>query len=206
MKRILLLIILLATAAIAGFADDRVFQKFPGNMRISTVYVSPTALKLGLSVDSELMGSFKKLLKKPQSIEILNTERYASYNSLQEECHRVVKNLGLDLILNCADEDTKTNIYIGKILNDSEIENILIETKDRDDYTVIFIRGIINSKELMNLYNSEAYKSSDNDSTATSSSGRKRKTPRSKTPRSESATSTIVPITVERVDSFGCPY
>lgn len=202
MKRILLLIILLVTAATTGFADDRVFQKFPSGLKISTVYISPAALKLGLSVDSQLMGSFKKLLKKPQSIEILSTENKDAFFSLEEEeCHRVVKKLRLELILNCADVDTKTNIYIGKILSDSEIENILIETKDLGSYTMVFIRGIIDSKELMNLYNSEASKSSANDSTATTSSGRKRKTPRSK-----KTTSTIVPITVERVDSFGCEY
>lgn len=198
MKRLLLLLILFITANTAGFADDRIFEKFPGSMKIATVYVSPTALKLGLSVDSDLMGSFKKLLKKPQSIEILNTENRDSYRILQEECHKVVKKFGMELILNCADVDTKTNIYIGHILNDSEIQDILIETKDLFSYTVVYIRGIIDSKELMNLYNSEAYKSSDNDSTANSaSSGRKRKTPRSKRP---------TPTTAKRIDSFGCEH
>ncbi len=153
MKKILLLIIMVLTVVASGFSDDRVFKKYPGAMRVNTVYVSPTALKLGLSVDSEQMKALKKLMKKPESIEILNTDRYASFSVLQADCKAVVKNLNLDLILNCADDMSKINIYIGKILNDSEIQDILIESREEaGDYNIVYIKGTIDSKELMQMF------------------------------------------------------
>lgn len=153
MKKILLLIIMVLTVAASGFSDDRVFKKYPGAMRINTVYVSPIALKLGLSVDSEQMKSLKKIMKQPKSIEILSTDRYASFSILQTDCKAVVKNLGLDLILNCADDRSKINIYIGSIINDTEIQDILIESREETgSYNIVYINGIIDSTELMKMF------------------------------------------------------
>lgn len=159
MKKILLLIILVLTVSVSGFSEDRIFKKYPGNMEISTFYVSPTALKLGMSVNnSEQLKSFKKLIKKPESIEILSTWRTDSQKTLGDDCKEVAERLNMELLVNSSNMDTieKTNIYIGKILNDSEIQDIMIETMNTGKYTIVLIRGIINSHELINLYNSNS--------------------------------------------------
>lgn len=154
MKKIIFLVILIITITATGFADDRIFPKYPGGMKISTVYVSPAALKLGLSLTSKdsKINSLKSLMKKPESIEILNTRRDSSFSVLNRECKKKVKELKMELILNCSQKGEKVNIYIGKIINSNEIKDIMIETEDADEYSIVYIKGIINAKELLNRY------------------------------------------------------
>ncbi|MBD5340979.1 MAG: DUF4252 domain-containing protein [Bacteroides sp.] len=152
---ILLLIaitLLLATTSAGTSPSSRVFKKFSGGMDISTIYVSPTALKLGMSIESEQFKPLKKLMKKPESIEIMSSRKPSSYQAMYEDCKNVVSRLNLELILNISDYTDKINIYIGKILNDHEIKDMLIETREDNGYTIVYIKGIINSDELLNIY------------------------------------------------------
>ncbi|MDE7438338.1 MAG: DUF4252 domain-containing protein [Muribaculaceae bacterium] len=152
MKKIISLLILLLTSTSIGFSDSRVFKKYPGGMDVSTVYVSPAAIKLGMSIESDQFRHLKKLIKNPESIEIISTRKPSSYYSMYDDCKNVVKKMNLELILNISDFTDKINIYVGKILNNHEIQDILIETRDERGYTIVYIKGIINSDELLNIY------------------------------------------------------
>ena len=147
MKKIISLLILLLTSTSIGFSASRVFRKFPGGMDVSTVYVSPAAMKLGMSIESDQFSQLKKMIKKPESIEIISTRNKRSYSSMYADCKDVVRRLNLELILNISDFSDKINIYVGKILNNHEIQDILIETRDERGYTIVYIKGIINSDE-----------------------------------------------------------
>lgn len=202
-KALILLLISLSLATSSCIAGERTFKKFPGNMRVNTLYISPTAVKLGMTLGGGQVGQFKKLIKKLDSIEIMSTDRHDSHSALNQECKSVVEKNNMDLILNAADSYTKTNIYIGKLLNDNEIQDIIIESQESSSYNVVYIKGIINADELMKSYNSDDDEYSDNNSTANeyTSSGRTRKTPRAKqrTPRTSSTNT-------KSVDSHGCEY
>lgn len=150
LKSILIAVVLLLAALPAS--AQRIFGQYPDNPEITSVYISPAAMRLGLkAMQNDDKGSESlKYVTNPRGMEVLTSENHASASLLREDCASIIRNLNLELLLNTQEKDESVNIYVGSISDDNKAKDILIETAGASEYTVVYIRGDIDINGLLN--------------------------------------------------------
>lgn len=139
--------ILILLLSLPVMAQKRLFSDLPKRDDITTVFISPAAMKLGLNFandgnDSE-MAMIKKGLRNPQGMEIVSAESVAAKKILAEKIQKVLSTLKLDLLLETNEGDEITYIYTSGTTGDTTLQDIIIINEEPDEYNVIYIRGEI---------------------------------------------------------------
>lgn len=137
---------------------QRLFTGFGNDKYISTVYISPAAMRLGLSLgegigskkDSD-MTFVKDAIKNPQGMEIVSAETKAASDKVKAVVDKEMKKLGMELLLETREGDEMVNIYTGRLIKDSIMKDVLIETIDGNEYTVIYVKGEVDVNVLSNM-------------------------------------------------------
>ena len=141
--------------SLTAFSQNRVFSEFAGNKNITTVYISPAAMRLGLNLGAEgssEMKVIKNCIKNPQGLEIVTAETPKAADLIRSSIESKIKKLGMEFLLSTTEGTEKLNIYTGKLVNDSLIHDILIETSEENEYTLIYITGDIDIVKLTKAF------------------------------------------------------
>ena len=75
--RFMIIAVMAFSISLTAVSQNRVFNTYPNNNDISTVYISKAAMRLGLSMtdnDSD-MKEIQKFIKNPEGMEIINATR-----------------------------------------------------------------------------------------------------------------------------------
>lgn len=135
-------------------SQSRVFNNYPDNKDISTVYISKAAMRLGLSMggDDSDMKEIQKCVKNPEGMEIVSATSPQAIAIVKKDVAEKMKKLNMELFLNAQDSGDDVNIYAGKILSGNVMRDILIEASEPNEYTIVYIRGEIDVQALTNQY------------------------------------------------------
>lgn len=153
MKHIRILIAsiaLLIAAAMTAGAPNRIFSNIPKTEGLTSVYISPAAMKLGLSMTDTFISG-KKIdglggaISNPRGMEVLTTEIPRIAAMLRKEVEATVEKLGMVLFLNANENNSEdVNIYVGNQSADgTTISDILIVAADGNEFSVVYIGGDI---------------------------------------------------------------
>lgn len=153
MKHIRILIAsiaLLIAAAMTAGAPNRIFSNIPKTEGLTSVYISPAAMKLGLSMTDTFISGNKidgigAAISNPRGMEVLTTEIPRIAAMLQKEVEATVEKLGMVLFLNANENNSEdVNIYVGNQSADgTTISDILIVAADGNEFSVVYIGGDI---------------------------------------------------------------
>ncbi len=152
--RFMIIAIVAFSISLTAMSQNRVFNTYPDNNDISTVYISKAAMRLGLLMagnDSD-MENIQKCIKNPEGMEIINATTPKAISIVKKDAAEKMKKLNLELLLNAQDEGDNVNIYTGKMLNGNVMRDILIESDEPDEYTIVYIRGEVDVQALTDQY------------------------------------------------------
>lgn len=152
--RFMIIAIVAFSISLTAMSQNRVFNTYPDNNDISTVYISKAAMRLGLLMagnDSD-MENIQKCIKNPEGMEIINATTPKAISIVKKDAAEKMKKLNLELLLNAQDEGDNVNIYTGKMLNGNVMRDILIESDEPDEYTIVYIRGEVDIQALTDQY------------------------------------------------------
>ena len=152
--RFMIIAVMAFSISLTAVSQNRVFNTYPINNDISTVYISKAAMRLGLSMtdnDSD-MKEIQKFIKNPEGMEIINATTPKAISIVKKDAAEKMKKLNLELLLNAQDEGDNVNIYTGKMLNGNVMRDILIESDEPDEYTIVYIRGEVDIQALTDQY------------------------------------------------------
>ncbi len=144
--------LLLAGTSSAQAKEQRVFNQVSKNSGITSVYISPAAMRLGLSLmqgDNKTMEMID-LISNPGGMEVVSASTAESVSLLREECVSIIKSLNLVTFVNTEEDNESVNIYVGETSGDKKVRDILIETSTQTEYVVVYIRGDIDIDSFIN--------------------------------------------------------
>lgn len=148
----ILIALMLSTPRIS--AQQREFNVFPEDDDITTVYISPAAMKMGLSMDygddSDMQGIIKSI-SNPQGMEIINAETKKAADKVRDLAKEKIRKLNMEIFLDAADNGEDLIIYVGKVLDGNKLKNVLIEVNEKDKYTLLYMKGDIDINMLANI-------------------------------------------------------
>ena len=143
-------IALLIAASITAAAPTRIFGHIPKAEGLTSVYISPAAMKLGLSMSDSFINDRKisgiaSDISNPRGMEVLTTTDPATAEMLRREVAAAVERLGMELFLNANEDNSEdVDIYIGsQSASGTTMSDILIVAADGNEYSVIYIGGDI---------------------------------------------------------------
>ena len=153
MKHIRILIatiaLLLAATMTAG-AQNRIFGHIKKTDGLTSVYISPAAMRLGLSMSDDIISSPKvagigKGISNPRGMEVLTTTDPKIAEMLRKEVEAAVRKLGMELFLNANENGSEdVDIYIGTQSADgTTMSDILIVAAEENEFSVVYIGGDI---------------------------------------------------------------
>lgn len=75
--RFIIAVIMAFGMSVAAISQNRVFNNYPDNKEISTVYISKAAMRLGLTMggDDSDMRNIQKCIKNPEGMEIVRDRK-----------------------------------------------------------------------------------------------------------------------------------
>lgn len=152
--RLMVCAIMAFSISLTAMSQSRVFNNYPDNKDISTVYISKAAMRLGLSMggDDSDMKEIQKCVKNPEGMEIVSATSPQAIAIVKKDVAEKMKKLNMELFLNAQDSGDDVNIYAGKILSGNVMRDILIEASEPNEYTIVYIRGEIDVQALTNQY------------------------------------------------------
>lgn len=152
--RLMVCAIMALSISLTAMSQNRVFNNYPDNKDISTVYISKAAMRLGLSMagDDSDMKDIQKCVRNPEGMEIVSATTPEAIAIVKKDAAEKMKKLNMELFLNAQDSGDDVNIYAGKILSGNVMRDILIEASEPDEYTIVYIRGEIDVQALTNQY------------------------------------------------------
>lgn len=151
MKPLKLILTLVAILCIAPqVLAQRVFSEYPAQKDITSVYISKTAMKLGLSSmnDSSVSGIIESITN-PGGMEVITANSPKAVALVKADCEKVLKTLNLEVLLDVKNDDAEsTCIYTAGVEGDVA-HDILIVNGSENEINIVYIKGNINVKSVM---------------------------------------------------------
>ncbi len=156
MKKFSILIVALAIVMLGTqscIAQSKIFKEAASIDKVTSVYISPTLLKLGASYDN-LGHGLDDAIKELNALEVITCDEDVQKIPLVKgKCRPIIDKLGCEVLMEVNDEGDKVTIFAKIIPNTDIAEVIVVEVDEPDDeYTVIYIKGKIDVKELAKEY------------------------------------------------------
>lgn len=145
------LICVLITAMPLAAQKSKIFESAKNLKDVTTIYISPSLLKLGLSTAAmkESMGPVSEYVKSLKGLEVINTSLKQSADSLKSVTESVVK-ATLEQLMEVNDDGSLINIY--GTLDKGDDTTLILEIDDCGEYSVIYLRGDIDVEGLLKAY------------------------------------------------------
>ena len=133
---------------------SKIFEAAKNLKEVTTIYVSPSLLKLGLSTAAmtESMGEAAGYVKSLKGLEVINTSLRQSADSLRTVTRRFVKDSkeAIDLLLEVNDDESLINIFGN--LDKGDDTTLILEVNDEGEYSIIYLKGEIDVEGLLKTY------------------------------------------------------
>lgn len=154
-KIILSLIVSMLMSAVPLAAQkSKIFESAKNLKDVTTIYVSPSLLKLGLSTAAmtESMGEAAGYVKNLKGLEVINTSLRQSADSLRSVTRHFVKDSkdAINLLLEINDDDSLINIFGN--LDKGDDTTLILEVNDDGEYSIIYLKGDIDVEGLLKSY------------------------------------------------------
>ncbi len=149
MKRISLLL-LAGVISLASMAQTKVFNEAAAVNGVTSVYISPSILKLGTDV-GRLGHGLDDAVSELTGLEVLTTEYdEVRYRKVRELCNNVIKMMTLELMVDVNEDNEKVKLYADLEPESSFANKIVLEIdKEPSNYTVIYVSGKIDISKLI---------------------------------------------------------
>lgn len=156
MKKFSIVIITIALALVGAqscIAQAKLFKSAAGIKGVTSIYISPTMLKLGASF-SDLGHGLDEAVSDLKALEIITCEEENKLPHVKETCQQVISSLGGELLLEVNEDDEHVVIYGTVPEGETYAEELVIEVSDEDDgeYTVIYLKGKIDMAQIAEQY------------------------------------------------------
>lgn len=135
-------------------AQSKIFKEAAKIDNVTSVYISPTLLKLGVRHQSALGHGLDDAIQELSALEVITCDEDESkIPDVKNICKPIIKSMNCEVLLDVNDEGDKTTIYAKIIPNTDIAELIIVEVDEPDEYTVIYIKGKVDIKKLAEEYN-----------------------------------------------------
>lgn len=156
MKKILTILAAVAVVAVAvqSCSAQKIFDKTAKLPGVTSVYVGPAMMKLGMAFAAGEGDDFTKFARDIKSVEVLTSETAAAAKSLIAACDSVVAARGYEQLLDVKESNETTVIYgaVPESSKNNEINGMLILTQDQKEVNLVYINGKIDINQMMNEY------------------------------------------------------
>lgn len=157
MKKFSLLVIAAIIAIVlplSCIAQSKIFKEAAKIDNVTSVYISPTLLKLGARQQGYLGHGLDEAIMELSALEVITCDEDASkIPQVKSLCEPVIKAMKCDVLLDVNDEGDKTTIYAQIAPGTNIAELIIVKVEESDEYTVIYIKGKVDIKKLAAEYN-----------------------------------------------------
>lgn len=147
MKRQIIFMLLTVFCAMGTFAQSKFFEKCEKIKGVTTVYVSKAMLQMAGDANVTDDMNLSAVIKKLNSLELINTESPASVvelNKLIKELSINQKN-GYEIMMSVNDDEQNVKIYMKKMANNTNEYVILVE--ESDEVLVVLMNGTLTLDE-----------------------------------------------------------
>ncbi|WP_301754941.1 DUF4252 domain-containing protein [uncultured Muribaculum sp.] len=147
MKRQIIFMLLTVFCAMGTFAQSKFFEKCEKIKGVTTVYVSKAMLQMAGDANVTDDMNLSAVIKKPNSLELINAESPASVvelNKLIKELNINQKN-GYEIMMSVNDDEQNVKIYMKKMANNTNEYVILVE--ESDEVLVVLMNGTLTLDE-----------------------------------------------------------
>lgn len=155
MKRLAIIIMLLAAAAMTAAAQDgkEIYNRYSGQKGVSSVYISPAMFKMmknlpEVSIESEEVD-FGSIIKTFNGMYILDIENSEMAGALSDEVIRMAETGRYELMMEAADGSEKVRIYI--VSKGDIVTDFLMLAQEEGSASVISISAEMPFSELQKL-------------------------------------------------------
>lgn len=156
MKKILTILAAVAVVVVAvqSCSAQKIFSKTAKLPGVTSVYVGPAMMKLGMAFAAGEGDDFTKFARDIKSVEVLTSETAEAAKSLKAACDSVVGARGYEQLLDVTDKNETTVIYgaVPESSNNSEINGMLILTQDQKEVNLVYINGKIDLNRMLDEY------------------------------------------------------
>lgn len=155
MKRLAIIIMFLAAAAMSAAAQDgkEIYNRYSGKKGVSSVYISPTMFKMMKSLPEVSMESgevdFSSIIKTFNGMYIIDIEEPELAKSLSEEVAAMAESGRYELMMEAAEESEKVRIYI--VSKGDIVTDFLMFAQEKGSASVISISAEMPFSELQKL-------------------------------------------------------
>lgn len=155
MKRLAIIIMFLAAAAMSAAAQDgkEIYNRYSGKKGVSSVYISPTMFKMMKSLPEVSMESgevdFSSIIKTFNGMYIIDIEEPELAKSLSEEVTAMAESGRYELMMEAAEESEKVRIYI--VSKGDIVTDFLMFAQEKGSASVISISAEMPFSELKKL-------------------------------------------------------
>lgn len=154
----ILVMVMMAAASVAVYAQKRMFDKLPKMENLDVVYISRPMMKMGLSLagngDNTLSGVINSI-SNAGGMEVVSADSSESREVAKKEAEKRIKERKMQLMLNTLDEGDTVSIYTGEAIDDKTVRDIMIVTEEPDEYTIVYIMGDIDVEALTSQFSNK---------------------------------------------------
>ena len=147
MKRLMIIILLACTYSMCH-AQEELFKKYSSTKGVESIYISKTLLRL---MPKSAMGDkdISRIAGKLDHIRILDCEKKELIPAIKKDAENFYKKKAYELVMETAEDDEQTYIYLRKLKNKQN--EFVILNLEKDEIQIISIVGDITLEDIESL-------------------------------------------------------
>ena len=144
-KHFLIIFCLFCTSA--GFAQNKLFDKYADTDGVTSIYISKTMFQMMPQIKDLNLANMKG---KIESLQLVTTEKPDKIAQMKKDFSQLITDQHREL-LRIKDENSRVNFYSN--MKDDQITELIMLVEDEDNYTAVLLVGNFTLKDIQEIAN-----------------------------------------------------